>query len=149
MAEYQEPEILRVPLEGLALQVKLLRLGASADSGPPAPGADAPRPLTPAPAAPAGKPGGKGGKAGQQQPQRPGSAPVDSKGVKAAACGAGGAGGAKVGGVAGFLARSLEPPSSDAVQAALRELVAIGALDERGELTALGSHLALLPVDVR
>ena len=51
-----------------------------------------------------------------------------------------------------FLARALEPPGEEAVGAAVRSLVGIGALEGGGggsRLTPLGVHLATLPVDVR
>ena len=49
-----------------------------------------------------------------------------------------------------FLEKSLDPPSKEALSAAIRELHSIGAINVSGtELTALGRHLALLPVDVR
>ena len=73
--EFQQPEILRVPLEGLCLQVKLLHLS---------------------------------------------------------------------GGAEGFLGRALDPPSREALAAAMRSLRDIGALDHEDNLTALGQHLALV-----
>ncbi len=57
------------------------------------------------------------------------------------------AGGGSEGDVASFLARALEPPGRDAVTAAVRALVGIGALQLGSEeLTPLGVHLATLPV---
>ena len=53
------------------------------------------------------------------------------------------------GGIAGFLGKALEPPKSDAVTSAVKTLKQIGALNEKENLTALGQHLATLPVDVR
>lgn len=46
------------------------------------------------------------------------------------------------------LNRSIEPPSAENVQGAIKRLQNLGAF-EKENLTALGSHLALLPVDVR
>lgn len=46
------------------------------------------------------------------------------------------------------LNHSIEPPSADNVQGAIKRLQNLGAF-EKESLTALGSHLALLPVDVR
>lgn len=57
------------------------------------------------------------------------------------------AGGGSEGDVASFLARALEPPGREAVAAAVRALVGIGALAPASqELTPLGVHLATLPV---
>jgi ATP-dependent RNA helicase DHX57 len=53
------------------------------------------------------------------------------------------------GGISGFLSRALEPPESNAVDVAVKTLKRLGALDERDNLTPLGTHLANLPVDVR
>ena len=53
------------------------------------------------------------------------------------------------GGIAGFLGKALEPPESDSVASAIKTLKQIGALNEKENLTALGQHLATLPVDVR
>ena len=53
------------------------------------------------------------------------------------------------GGIAGFLGKALEPPEGDAVTSAIKTLKQIGALNEKENLTALGQHLATLPVDVR
>ena len=78
--DFQLPEMLRVPLEGLCLQIKLLAL---------------------------------------------------------------------TGGVEGFLSRALDAPQASAISAAVRSLRDIGALDARDHLTALGQHLAALPVDAR
>lgn len=46
------------------------------------------------------------------------------------------------------LNRSIEPPSDENVEGAIKRLQNLGAFEEEN-LTALGSHLALLPVDVR
>ena len=46
-----------------------------------------------------------------------------------------------------FLARAMDPPDEAAVKQALGRLRAIGALDDDEELTALGRHVAQLPVD--
>lgn len=43
----------------------------------------------------------------------------------------------------------IEPPVSENVTTAIIRLQGVGALDETGELTPLGHHLAALPVDVR
>ncbi|KAK3236954.1 hypothetical protein CYMTET_52935, partial [Cymbomonas tetramitiformis] len=80
MEDYQLPEMARVPLEGLCLQIKLQRFE---------------------------------------------------------------------GGIRGFLSKALQPPSEEAVAAAVENLQQLQALDSRQELTALGHHLALLPVDAR
>ncbi len=54
----------------------------------------------------------------------------------------------KLGMVAPFLAKALEPPSPKAVANALELLCTIGAMiSETEELTPLGQHLAALPVD--
>ncbi|XP_059482833.1 putative ATP-dependent RNA helicase DHX57 [Neocloeon triangulifer] len=47
------------------------------------------------------------------------------------------------------LMSTLEPPSEESVNTAIARLQDVGALDERANLTALGHHLAALPVDVR
>lgn len=47
------------------------------------------------------------------------------------------------------LERTLEPPSIESIDSALKRLRDIGALDEDNDLTPLGKHLAALPVDVR
>ncbi|XP_065345049.1 putative ATP-dependent RNA helicase DHX57 [Cloeon dipterum] len=47
------------------------------------------------------------------------------------------------------LLNTLEPPSEESVSTAIRRLQDVGALDNAGALTALGHHLAALPVDVR
>ena len=43
----------------------------------------------------------------------------------------------------------MEPPPEAAVHTALRILEEVGAMTPDGALTALGHHLAQLPVDVR
>lgn len=43
----------------------------------------------------------------------------------------------------------MEPPEVNNVDTALERLRDIGALDSENELTALGRHLAALPVDVK
>ena len=53
------------------------------------------------------------------------------------------------GGIAGFLGKALEPPKEDSVTSAIKTLKQIGALNEKENLTPLGQHLAVLPVDVR
>ena len=47
------------------------------------------------------------------------------------------------------LSRLLECPNGEAVIDAIRRLTDLGALDPRKQLTPLGYHLALLPLDVR
>lgn len=79
MKKYQTPEIMRVPLEEMILQIHHLRLSSTAD---------------------------------------------------------------------GFLAKVLQPPHKKAVEGATGNLIQAGALTKSEELTALGSHLAALPVDV-
>jgi len=55
--------------------------------------------------------------------------------------------------IADVCARLIEPPAPAAVERAVSELVALGALDVSGgkneELTPLGTHLSTLPVDAR
>eukprot|EP00249_Psilotum_nudum_P023285 c28819_g1_i1 orf=80-3292(+) len=51
--------------------------------------------------------------------------------------------------IADFLSKALQPPEKLAVQNAIDLLKTIGALDETEELTALGRHLATLPLDPR
>ncbi len=48
-----------------------------------------------------------------------------------------------------MLSKMLEPPERTSVEGAVERLQGVGALDSRCELTPLGFHLALLPVDVR
>lgn len=47
-----------------------------------------------------------------------------------------------------ILNKSIEPPSEENTQGAIKRLQNLGAFDDEN-LTALGTHLALLPVDVR
>eukprot|EP00959_Pyramimonas_sp_CCMP1952_P330057 6910705-Pyramimonas_sp.AAC.1 len=44
---------------------------------------------------------------------------------------------------------ALEPPSKEAIKLALAALQELSAVDEAGELTPLGHHVAELPVDAR
>ncbi|XP_020259877.1 DExH-box ATP-dependent RNA helicase DExH1 [Asparagus officinalis] len=53
----------------------------------------------------------------------------------------------QLGAVATFLAKALQPPDHLAVQNAIELLKTIGALDEIEELTPLGHHLCMLPLD--
>ena len=46
-------------------------------------------------------------------------------------------------------ARVLESPESESVSSAIRRLQELGALDQQGQMTPLGFHVAALPVDVR
>ena len=55
----------------------------------------------------------------------------------------------KLGDVRAFLKRAIEPPNEAAVDAALRSLQELDAVDTEDELTPLGLHLAELPVDAR
>lgn len=43
----------------------------------------------------------------------------------------------------------IEPPYANNISTAIERLQNIGALDEEKELTALGRHLSVLPVDVK
>lgn len=43
----------------------------------------------------------------------------------------------------------IEPPFANNISTAIERLQNIGALDEEKELTALGRHLSVLPVDVK
>uniref|UniRef100_A0A7I4CTE9 RNA helicase n=1 Tax=Physcomitrium patens TaxID=3218 RepID=A0A7I4CTE9_PHYPA len=54
-----------------------------------------------------------------------------------------------LGNIAAFLEKALEPPQADAVTSAVSTLREVGAINEEEEITALGHHLAALPVDVR
>ena len=47
------------------------------------------------------------------------------------------------------LSRLLECPNTEAVSDAVKRLTDLGALDSKKDLTPLGYHLALLPLDVR
>ncbi|KAJ7562998.1 hypothetical protein O6H91_03G092300 [Diphasiastrum complanatum] len=51
--------------------------------------------------------------------------------------------------MAAFLQKALDPPKLESVETALATLREVGAVNEQEELTALGYHLAALPVDVR
>lgn len=48
-----------------------------------------------------------------------------------------------------ILGDTIEPPSREHIESSIVRLQNIGALDESQDLTALGHHLAKLPVDVR
>lgn len=70
-----------------------------------------------------------------------------------------------LGSIKGFLAKAIEPPQQEAIDAAMHELVEIAAFkqvnmsnnsrqkrhidDEEVKLTPLGNHLAMLPLDAR
>ncbi|KAF1470547.1 hypothetical protein FQV18_0004326, partial [Eudyptula minor novaehollandiae] len=53
----------------------------------------------------------------------------------------------KLGGIAYFLRKLMDPPSCDAVMLAINHLMELNALDRQEELTPLGVHLARLPVE--
>ncbi|NXQ56559.1 DHX36 helicase, partial [Anthoscopus minutus] len=53
----------------------------------------------------------------------------------------------KLGGIAQFLSKLMDPPSRDAVMLAINHLMELNALDRQEELTPLGVHLARLPVE--
>ncbi|XP_020637590.3 ATP-dependent DNA/RNA helicase DHX36 [Pogona vitticeps] len=53
----------------------------------------------------------------------------------------------KLGGIAHFLSKLMDPPSSDAVLLSIKNLMQLNALDRHEELTPLGVHLARLPVE--
>uniref|UniRef100_A0A8C8YID8 ATP-dependent DNA/RNA helicase DHX36 n=1 Tax=Prolemur simus TaxID=1328070 RepID=A0A8C8YID8_PROSS len=53
----------------------------------------------------------------------------------------------RLGGIAYFLSRLMDPPSSEAVLLSIRHLMELNALDKQEELTPLGVHLARLPVE--
>ncbi|NXA66531.1 DHX36 helicase, partial [Mohoua ochrocephala] len=53
----------------------------------------------------------------------------------------------KLGGIAYFLSKLMDPPSRDAVTLAINHLMELNALDRQEELTPLGVHLARLPVE--
>ncbi|KAF1336029.1 Atp-dependent RNA helicase, partial [Globisporangium splendens] len=68
----------------------------------------------------------------------------------------------ELGSIKGFLAKAIEPPKEEAIDAAMQELVEIAAFkqvsaantttvteDEQVRLTPLGNHLAMLPLDAR
>ncbi|THH29051.1 hypothetical protein EUX98_g5134 [Antrodiella citrinella] len=51
--------------------------------------------------------------------------------------------------VKAFLSRALDPPNMAAMDHALTTLEELGAVSDTGEVTALGQHLASLPLDLR
>uniref|UniRef100_A0A2K6N481 RNA helicase n=1 Tax=Rhinopithecus bieti TaxID=61621 RepID=A0A2K6N481_RHIBE len=51
----------------------------------------------------------------------------------------------RLGGIAYFLSRLMDPPSNEAVLLSIRHLMELNALDKQEELTPLGVHLARLP----
>ncbi|XP_068568251.1 ATP-dependent DNA/RNA helicase DHX36 [Cebidichthys violaceus] len=53
----------------------------------------------------------------------------------------------KLGSIAQFLEKSLDPPTANAINLAIKNLVDLNALDRSENLTALGFHLARLPVE--
>ncbi|XP_045929088.1 ATP-dependent DNA/RNA helicase DHX36 [Micropterus dolomieu] len=53
----------------------------------------------------------------------------------------------KLGFIAHFLEKALDPPSEKAVNLAIKNLIDLNALDRAENLTALGVHLARLPVE--
>uniref|UniRef100_A0AAR2LJA2 ATP-dependent DNA/RNA helicase DHX36 n=1 Tax=Pygocentrus nattereri TaxID=42514 RepID=A0AAR2LJA2_PYGNA len=53
----------------------------------------------------------------------------------------------KLGPIASFLRKSLDPPSDRAIELAITHLMDLNALDHNEELTPLGFHLARLPVE--
>uniref|UniRef100_A0A8D0B798 ATP-dependent DNA/RNA helicase DHX36 n=1 Tax=Salvator merianae TaxID=96440 RepID=A0A8D0B798_SALMN len=53
----------------------------------------------------------------------------------------------KLGGIAHFLSKLMDPPSSEAVLLSIKHLMQLNALDRQEELTPLGVHLARLPVE--
>ncbi|KAM8954331.1 ATP-dependent DNA/RNA helicase DHX36 [Pelodytes ibericus] len=53
----------------------------------------------------------------------------------------------KLGGIACFLTKLMDPPSREAICLAINHLMELNALDKREELTPLGFHLARLPVE--
>ncbi|XP_069856184.1 ATP-dependent DNA/RNA helicase DHX36 [Dipodomys merriami] len=53
----------------------------------------------------------------------------------------------RLGGIAHFLSRLMDPPSSEAVLLSIKHLMELNALDKQEELTPLGVHLARLPVE--
>jgi len=55
----------------------------------------------------------------------------------------------QLGDIRQFLSMAIEPPPEDAIASALRSLYELDAVDSKDELTALGHHLAELPVDAR
>ncbi|XP_030810224.1 ATP-dependent DNA/RNA helicase DHX36 [Camarhynchus parvulus] len=53
----------------------------------------------------------------------------------------------RLGGIAYFLSKLMDPPCRDAVMLAINHLMELNALDRQEELTPLGVHLARLPVE--
>nr|XP_021514063.1 ATP-dependent RNA helicase DHX36 [Meriones unguiculatus] len=53
----------------------------------------------------------------------------------------------RLGGIAYFLSRLMDPPSNEAVMLSIKHLMELSALDKQEELTPLGVHLARLPVE--
>ncbi|XP_053356021.1 ATP-dependent DNA/RNA helicase DHX36 [Clarias gariepinus] len=53
----------------------------------------------------------------------------------------------KLGAIASFLKKTLDPPSDRAIELAITHLMDLNALDRNEELTPLGFHLARLPVE--
>uniref|UniRef100_A0A8C0G4L1 ATP-dependent DNA/RNA helicase DHX36 n=1 Tax=Chelonoidis abingdonii TaxID=106734 RepID=A0A8C0G4L1_CHEAB len=53
----------------------------------------------------------------------------------------------RLGGIAYFLSRLMDPPSREAVMLSINHLMELNALDRQEELTPLGVHLARLPVE--
>ncbi|XP_040032823.2 ATP-dependent DNA/RNA helicase DHX36 [Gasterosteus aculeatus] len=53
----------------------------------------------------------------------------------------------KLGSIAQFLEKSLDPPTTKAINLAIKNLTGLNALDRSENLTALGFHLARLPVE--
>uniref|UniRef100_A0A8C0JVY1 RNA helicase n=1 Tax=Canis lupus dingo TaxID=286419 RepID=A0A8C0JVY1_CANLU len=53
----------------------------------------------------------------------------------------------RLGGIAYFLSRLMDPPSDEAVSLSIKHLMELNALDKQEELTPLGVHLARLPVE--
>ncbi|XP_026557436.1 ATP-dependent RNA helicase DHX36 [Pseudonaja textilis] len=53
----------------------------------------------------------------------------------------------KLGGIANFLMKLMDPPSRDAVLLSIKHLKELNALDRQEQLTPLGVHLARLPVE--
>ncbi|KAH7923230.1 P-loop containing nucleoside triphosphate hydrolase protein [Leucogyrophana mollusca] len=48
-----------------------------------------------------------------------------------------------------FLSRAIDPPEVTAMEKAWSGLEELGAVDQAGQLTALGRHISMLPVDLR
>ncbi|KAG5269044.1 hypothetical protein AALO_G00197670 [Alosa alosa] len=53
----------------------------------------------------------------------------------------------KLGSIASFLHKALDPPSEKAIELAITHLMDLNALDKEEELTPLGVHLARMPVE--